>query len=254
MRGIKKPWPPQNVAPASQQPCTMQRAERDFLASLATTSEKVERARTRFDDLDKAKLRQVMYTEQHHVCVYCERRIEEGTDPPPIEHWIPLREDPERAMYWENLYLSCAQPGTCDDAKQGKRLAWAPADPSLPWPTQADYEHWLGFTRGGEAYVRTNANLSAQQRRALQLALDDQMQGGSRRPAVLALNHPALVEARKAAISSERSHLERMFPAQTATPAERTSRANQLLGAVEYPSFVSIRVAWLANTLGKGRP
>ena len=39
----------------------------------------------------------------------------------------------------------------------------------------------------------------------------------------------------------------------TAPRDERERRATQLLGREQLPAFVSIRVAWLANKLGKGR-
>lgn len=168
MRGIRKPWPPANVSPDRQAASSMQQAAQAYRGSLATAADKALYARSRFDDLDKAKLREVLYLEQHHVCVYCERRVDEGSETPPVEHWRPLGQEPQDALTWENLYLSCPTQATCDDAKKGHRLAWDATDPSLPWPTQANYETWVGFTSGGEMFVRSDAPLTSAQRRALE--------------------------------------------------------------------------------------
>jgi uncharacterized protein (TIGR02646 family) len=254
MRGIRKRWLPANVSADGQAPSSLQQAEQAFLGSLAVATDRTAHARTKFGDLDKSKLRSVLYEEQRCICVYCERRVEEGADTPPVEHWIPLGDQPQRALHWENLYVSCPTQGVCDDAKGGHRLAWDAADPSLPWPTQQAYENWVGFTSGGEIFVRSDALLGAAARRALELAIEDRPDGGRTRKSILNLNHPALIAARKAAVDTERSRIERRFPGQRAPAAERANRAAQILAAVPYPPFVSVRVAWLTKTLGRGRP
>ena len=232
----------------------MRQAAADYQTSLATAADRPQHARSTFDSLDKPKLRAVLYREQFHLCVYCERRVEEGVPPPCIEHWRPLSQEPQHALDWENLYLSCSTDGTCDDAKGGLRLAWAPGDPSLPWPTQAAYENWVGVTSGGEMFVRSDAPLTPAQRRALELAIDDRDDVGTLRASLLKLNHAALVAARKAAIDSEKSRLDRDFRGRRASRAERTAIATSLVTRNERPAFVSVRVAYLQQTLGRGRP
>lgn len=254
MRGIRKPWPPANVSPNGQVTSSMRQAEQAFQVSLANAADKAGHARSRFDDLDKAKLRAVLYGEQHQVCVYCERRVDEAVNTPPIEHWRPLSQEPQHALNWENLYLSCPTSETCDDAKEGHRLAWDPADPSLPWPTQQAYENWVGFTSGGEMFVRSDAPLTPAQRRALELAIEDRDDGGQMRRSILNLNHAALVAARKAAIDSEKSRLAREYRGRRASPADRAGLATKMLQLAQYPAFVSVRVAYLQRTLGRGRP
>ena len=67
------------------------------------------------------------------------------------------------------------------------------------------------------------------------------------------LNAPALVKARVAAVQAELERLERR-PASTTTSADRRDeRAAGLLGQNPLPEFVSIRVAGLRRTLGRGR-
>ena len=209
--------------------------------------------RTEFDQLDKAKLRQVMYGEQGSLCVYCERRLSEHESPPRIEHWRPRSGDPEHALHWDNLYLSCSTKDTCDRAKGSRRLKGDDADPDLPWPTELDYERLVGFTSRGEMCVRDDVPMGEATRRALELAIDDRQHGGERRRAILNLNHPTLVAARSAALDSERTRLNRDFRQRTASREERAARATQFLGQYPRPDFVSIRVAWLRKRLGRGR-
>ena len=153
----------------------------------------------------------------------------------------------------KNLYLSCTFVGTCDDAKADGRLAWSEDDADLPWPADASYEEWMGFTSGGETYVRRDAPITLAARRALELAIADQADGARRRRSILNLNHPALIEARKAAIDAERARMARDFPNRHATEDERRARADAMLNDRPYPPFVSIRVAYLRKTLGKNR-
>lgn len=253
MRRVSKPWPPANVSPDPQERRTLAEAEQDYLAALAAAQNKTACARDHFDQLDKAKLRQVMYREQRSICIYCERAIQEGPSGPVIEHWRPLSASHEEALCWRNLYLSCSTPDTCDDAKGRRPLKWDDADPDLPWPIDFAYENVLGFTSRGEIYVRSDANLDGARRKALELAVDPRQDGDRKRAAILNLNHPTLVAARAAALDSERVTLQRDFEERTASRDERAERAHALAAGDPLPQFVSIRVAWLRKLLGKGR-
>ena len=290
MRRLSKPWPPGNVSPDGQAPRRFVDAEREYLTAL-TEFDRARRAadveddrpdrtrfaRTEFDRLDKGKLREVLSGEQASLCVYCERRLSEsGRTAPTVEHWRPLSGAPEYALHWRNLYLSCAANDTCDGAKGDRRLRWDDADPDLPWPTELDYEGLVGFDGDGRMYVRDDVNVDEATRRALALAIDDMYvwndapideatwralaltiddhrHGAERRRAILNLNAPTLVAARRAALDSERTRMERDFENRRATRDEREERATRLLGRDRLPAFVSIRVAWLRKKLGRGR-
>ena len=253
MRGLSKPCPPTDVSPVGQQPRPLQQAERDFLAALATAPVPSRFARSSFDGLEKSKLRAVLYVEQGSVCVYCERRLTERHPPPRIEHWRPLALNPDLALHWRNLYLSCPNPGTCDCRKRESPLRADDGDPDLPWPVDHDYAHCVGFTSLGEIYVRSDAPLNSAQRKALVLAIglphDETIQDNS----ILNLNHPPLRAARAAAIDAERARLDGRFRNKAATQSDREMVATEHLGADPLPEFVSIRVAWLRRTLGAGR-
>ena len=102
-------------------------------------------------------------------------------------------------------------------------------------------------------YVRNDVQVAEKVRKALELAIDDGEHGGVRRKAILNLNHPTLVESRRAALDSERTNLERDVGQRTAPREERAERATELLVRNPLPEHVGIRVAWLRKTLGRGR-
>ena len=251
MRGLAKPQPPANVSPDGQTPRSFADAEQTYRAALPRKTNRVSFARATFDSLDKSKLRQVMYGEQGSLCIYCEQELSEDGFPPPVEHWRPLSGEPEHALHWSNLYLSCSRKDTCDGAKDNQPLRCDPTDPDLPWPTELNYDGLLGFTSGGEIYVRNDVDMDEATRRALELAIDDRQYGGRRRQAILNLNHATLVAARREALDTERERMQRVENA--TAPDEREQRSTQLLGREQLPGFVSIRVACLRDTLGQGR-
>ena len=252
MRGLEKPRPPANVSPDGQEPRSFADAEQEYLAALPGRTNRARFAKAAFDALDKSRLRQVMYGEQGSLCVYCEQEVSENSRPH-VEHWRPRSQAFEHALHWRNLYLSCSRIDTCGFRKDDRPLKGNDADPDLPWPTELDYERLVGFTSFGEMCVRVDTNMNEATRRALELAIDDRQHGGRQRRAILNLNHPTLVEARRAALDSERTRLQRDVNQRTASREERAARATRLLGQNPRPAFVSIRVAWLRMTLGRGR-
>jgi uncharacterized protein (TIGR02646 family) len=253
MRGLKKPRPPNDVSPDGQLPRSLQTAEHEFLKVLAAATDESGCARSTFNSLEKTKLRAVLYIEQGELCVYCERRIAEGQPAPRIDHWRPLGQNPKLALHWRNLYLSCANPATCDCRKHESPLRAADGDPDLPWPVDHAYEHCVDFTSLGEMYVRSDAPLDHAQREALRHAVGVPHNKVTKDNGILNLNHPALVAARAASVDSERDRLERRFKDRTASRFEREAIADERLRGDQLPEFVSIRVGWLRKMLGKGR-
>ena len=253
MRGISKPWPPRDVYPDGNTTESLRAAEDTYLAMLPEAPNPVSIARSEFNRLEKRKLRIVMFREQRFLCIYCERQIAEGNPVPRIEHWHPIKLDPRLALHWKNLYLSCHSRETCDSAKGGRPFRWDDSDPLMAWPVDLRYEDVVCFTSLGEIYVRSDVALPDATRRALELAIADRTDGVQVRRGIVNLNHPALVEARAAAIDSERTRMKKNFENKTATMDEREERVTQLLRNGRLPAFVSIRVAWLRKKLGRGR-
>ncbi len=253
MRGISKPWPPRDVYPDGQAQMSLRDAEKAYLAALPGVSNQRTFARSKYEDLDNRKLRREMYREQRSLCIYCERQVTEDYPTPRIDHWYPLSRDPGLALHWRNLYLSCHKLETCDSAKGDHPFRWHDAGSHMPWPVDLRYEDVVGFTSRGEIYVRSDVTLPDAIRRALERAIADRTDGARVRRSIVNLNDPALVKARSAAVRGERKRLAKDFENRTATRDEREERASQLLGRRQLPEFVSIRVASLRKTLGRGR-
>lgn len=232
----------------------MKEAEKSFRRSLKErkAKDRSRHARATFTDLDKEKLRAALYLEQKSICVYCQVRIsEEQVSLPRVEHWRPLHDErsQEDALNWKNLYLSCCHKGSCDQRKGGQRLVWNDEDDDLPWPCEARYHDWLGYSRDGTVYVRKGAPLTDAQRKALEWALNDT----DGRKSILNLNHRSLVASRREAIRTENEILRRRFKNRTASPEQRLESARELLSRDKYPEFVSVRIACLTRQLGKDR-
>ena len=253
MRGVSKPWPPGDVYPDGQEPASLREAETAFLEALPGAANESSFARSEYDRLEKPKLRAVMYREQRSLCVYCERRVAEGHPSPRIDHWYPRSREPERALQWKNLYLSCSRSETCDTAKADHPFRWDDSESHMPWPVDLRYEDVVGFSTRGEIYVRSDVTLPAAVRRALELAIEDRTDGGRAKRGIVKLNDPALLKARVAAVRGERRRMAKALRNRPATFGEREERASRLLGRVPLPEFVSIRVAWLRRRLGQGR-
>ena len=253
MRGISKPEPPPDVHPEGGARTSLRDAEAASLEELPKAATPGRFARTEFNGLDKRKLRAAMYREQRYLCIYCERRVAEDHPPPRIDHWYPLGANHRLALNWKNLYLSCPKPDTCDSAKADHPFRWGNGDVRMPWPVEFRYEDAVGFTTRGEIYVRSDATVADGVRQALELAIADRTIGARVQPGIVNLNDPALVKARAAAIRGERKRMEKELENGNATSDGREERASQLLGKHRLSEFVSIRVAWLRKTLGKGR-
>lgn len=254
MRRISKPWPPPDVSPDGQTPRSFVDAEREYRDALPNHTEKTNFARSEFDRLDKPKLRAVMHREQRSICVFCERPVAEnipGRPIPRIDHWKPLSVHHDVALHWKNLYLSCPTKETCDSAKGDLSLRCGENDPDLPFPADYEYERLLGYSSSGEIFLRTDIHAEETVRAALAAVIDTPIGGPGSRSARLNLNHPALVEARAAAIDAEKRQFEREFIGKTATRADRENRALTILAKHPFPDFVSARVAWLRKFPGR---
>lgn len=58
-----------------------------------------------FDKLPKDVLRQSILKEQHHLCAYCMKRINDSPLHTTIEHWYPLSKDKNSALDYNNMNL-----------------------------------------------------------------------------------------------------------------------------------------------------
>ena len=92
--------------------------------------------RSMFDEFSKDDIRSTIVKEQHHLCVYCMRRIKNDPLTTKIEHWYPLSQDKEKAIDYTNFFGACTgvdyqnsetQP-CCDSSKSGTIIKLNPCD------------------------------------------------------------------------------------------------------------------------------
>ena len=67
--------------------------------------------REAFNHLDKSIIRDSLIAEQHGLCAYCMRRIENNSDMT-IEHWRPVEQNLDGAMEYSNML------GVCDGGRK----------------------------------------------------------------------------------------------------------------------------------------
>lgn len=68
--------------------------------------------RSQFDLLPKEEIRESLLKEQHYLCAYCMKRIENDGLYTTIEHWKPLSSDKEKALDYSNML------GVCDGGRK----------------------------------------------------------------------------------------------------------------------------------------
>jgi uncharacterized protein (TIGR02646 family) len=75
--------------------------------------------RAYFDQIDKACVRESLLEEQHYLCAYCMRRIDNSLHTQ-IEHFVPLSKSKEDALNYNNLFAVCDGGATAE--VKGKRI------------------------------------------------------------------------------------------------------------------------------------
>ncbi len=75
-------------------------------------------ARMAFDLLDKSIIRKQLIKEQHGLCAYCMRRINDSKkmNRTVIEHWMPIDADFSQALNYSNMMVCCDGGRMNDDA------------------------------------------------------------------------------------------------------------------------------------------
>lgn len=84
-----------------------------------------------FKDLQnpqKSELRQSFLVEQGYICCFCGKSIDDNnlSQKTRIAHLIPQSINPNLALTYTNMYLSCATPDTCDIAQKNQIIPIGP--------------------------------------------------------------------------------------------------------------------------------
>ncbi len=250
MRGVRKGSPPGNVSPVRQTARSFTQARLALKKALAADGgpSPTATARAAYEALEKGPIRLLLFKEQMGLCVYCEKPLptpgaEEDearsgqSGLPRIAHWEPIDVDPEKALDWDNLHLSCPSKTSCDIV-QGKRSL------GLPVPNDERYEDQLTYSSLGELDVRSDA------RAAISGALANAI-GTRASPGILSLNAPDLVDARGDVIDTIRTEVGQKFRGKRATKQALQKIAERLLAQDPLPGFVSAQVDWLKKHAAK---
>lgn len=159
-------------APSLATQSEISKAKRD--SHWSTISEDDVKARRRiFDDMNKSSIQQDLIQEQHHLCAYCMRPIETVFQGVRVEHFIPLSEDKEKTLDYNNYLGVCfggshqeLQPEPpdgqrrnsgrilCCDAQKGDQRLSA----INPW-NEAIMDH-IAYRPNGYVYFRGNGDYS----------------------------------------------------------------------------------------------
>lgn len=78
-------------------------------------------AREAFEHLNKSVIRENLVKEQHGLCAYCMRRIDDSPATK-IEHWQSIEKNPEGAIDYENMLGTCDGGQKIDEADNKRHI------------------------------------------------------------------------------------------------------------------------------------
>ncbi len=110
-----------------------------------------------FDKLPKDVLRQSILKEQHHLCAYCMKRINDSPLHTTIEHWYPLSKDKNSALDYNNMIGVCRGGSDVCIAEGDKRELCCDAykgDEIITLnPLNESHMKLIKYTSGGKIYT-----------------------------------------------------------------------------------------------------
>lgn len=113
---------------------------------------------------EKREVREALVAEQHHVCIYCGKRITAAFRSSHIEHFRPQSIHSNQRFDWPNLFASCGPigqtnvPEVCGGAKRN----WDPAAKAHIEPTDAGCEQRFAYDGNGAIFITTDDDTGAQ--------------------------------------------------------------------------------------------
>ncbi len=109
-----------------------------------------------FEQLPKSELRENMLRDQHYLCAYCMKRIENDSHTP-IEHWYPLSKDKEGALDYDNMLCVCKGGSDTELSVGEKRILCCDAHKGETEiklsPFNRKYMEQIKYTRSGTIYT-----------------------------------------------------------------------------------------------------
>ena len=121
-----------------------------------------EALRALFDELPKDNIRTSLYEEQHGLCAYCMKRLNEDGSHTKIEHWLPLSKNKENALNYRNFFLVCeGGEDVSVDSFAGKRILCCDASKGNREiqldPQDREMMSHITYTEGGVIEFRPSA-------------------------------------------------------------------------------------------------
>ena len=182
----------------------------------------------------KQKLRDSLISEQGGICVYCMQRIRPTVEDMKIEHWRCQDRYPRKQLAYGNLLGVCLggegrpeKDQHCDTYKGNKDLCRNPANPDH------DVEAVIRYLGDGR------------------IKADDEI-FDSELNEVLNLNHPLLINNRKAVLKSFQESLARMENLGAASIQRKIAEWSQPAGGNLEP-FCMVVVYWMQKRMARVR-
>ncbi len=110
-----------------------------------------------FDSLPKEAIRKKILQEQHSLCAYCMKRIDDNPLHTTIEHWFPLSKDKERALDYNNMIGVCKGGSSVNLTDGSKRELCCDAykgDTEITIsPLKQEHMKLIKYTKDGKIYT-----------------------------------------------------------------------------------------------------
>ncbi len=131
-----------------------------------------------FDKLPKDVIRQKLLEEQHYLCAYCMKRIENNGSHTVIEHLTPLSRDKEKSLDYQNMAAVCKGGADVWIAEGEKRILCCDGskhdeDELLLSPYNEQMMKEICYYSDGKIYFRGSGNWSEETKDKIEHEIND---------------------------------------------------------------------------------
>lgn len=110
-----------------------------------------------FDKLPKEQIRKNLLQEQHYLCAYCMKRIDDNPLYTTIEHWLPLSKNKDRALDYSNMVGVCKGGSSVSISANDKRKlccdAYKGDEEITISPLNRNHMKMIKYTKDGKIYT-----------------------------------------------------------------------------------------------------
>lgn len=174
-----------------------------------------------FDQLPKADIREALLEEQHYLCAYCMKKIENDGLHTTIEHVVPLSKNKEKSLDYQNMLLVCKGGSDIElekhDKAKGRVLCCDGSKHDetemVLSPYDRDMMNAIRYYRDGRIYFKDSPIWSREQIRRIQKDIENVLCLNGRLDSeglVLEDTATQLVKGRKDAYKQAEAIIERM--------------------------------------------